>query len=235
MRRPLLLAMFAAVVAPVALAAQRQSDEFRWSGLAARDGHLRVSNVRGNVSVVPARGDSVTVVAARTWQRGRPEGVRIITREVSGDVVICVTTATSCEDARWDSRVAGDVSVDLVVAAPAGMSLAVSTANGDVSVTADAQRVEAQSINGNVAVESLRGTVVAATVNGSVQAWLGDNVNASIRLQAMAFRSDFAIAVAGRVRAGEMRGTIGRGGRSVDLRAVRGAVGLRAGRLRSSR
>jgi len=207
----------------------QQSEPFEWSAPASRGMTLRVGNMRGDVSVVPARGNRVEVRAIKLWRRGDPTAVAIVARASSGTIDVCTTASTgSCDNPSRSTR-AGDVVVQYSIAIPAGMRLAVTTLNGNIAISADVRDVEAQSINGDVVVQSLSGRVLAATVNGSVTTWLGDDVNASVEIQALSLHSDFAIVSTAPIRRGVLSGDIGTGGRKLELRALRGAVWLRRG------
>ncbi len=143
-----------------------------------------------------------------------------------------------------------DVEVHFTVKVPRGVRLDAHTVNGDVhaeGLTADA---EIGTVNGSIRVVT-GGVVEASTVNGSIDAtigradWTGTlefrTVNGKITLTAPAslstdvdaqsvnggVDSDFPITVRGRMERRHLRGTIGSGGRSLELETVNGEIEIR--------
>jgi hypothetical protein len=211
---------------------QSSNDSFSWSTPATRGALVRVRNIRGSVSVEASTGANVEVRALKLWRRGNPDAARISARVEGEDVVVCVLwgDATECSATvtNAQSRAVGDVSVQIVVKVPAGIRIAANTINGDVAVRSDARVVTAEAVNGNVVVLSSQGNVAAMTVNGSVTAFLTQPVNATLDLQASGrLRSEFPIRLTHAMKLGRVQGTIGGGGRKLELRAIRGDISLR--------
>lgn len=143
-----------------------------------------------------------------------------------------------------------DVEVEWTVRVPAGVRLAAHTVNGDVEVRDVRGDVRATTVNGSVDVRAA-GLVEASTVNGSIRAAMGradwsgtmkfSTVNGGITLDVPAslsaeieagtvngsIETDFPITVQGRFTARRMRGTIGSGGRELELETVNGSIRLR--------
>ncbi len=143
-----------------------------------------------------------------------------------------------------------DVNVHFTVRVPAGVRLAARTVNGDVEVTGLRSDVEATSVNGGVDV-STSGSAVAESVNGPVTVdmgradWDGErrvssvNGRVTVILPADAnvevsgstvngdIESDFPITVRGRFGPRRMTGTIGSGGRELELETVNGGIEIR--------
>lgn len=143
-----------------------------------------------------------------------------------------------------------DVAVDFTVQVPAGVRFTGGTVNGSVSadgLTADA---EVSSVNGDVSV-STAGVARARTVNGSVDATIGRNdwdgsldletVNGGVTLRVPAglnadlrastvngsVTTDFPVTVQGAMSPRQLRGRIGNGGRTLELRTVNGSIEIR--------
>jgi len=143
-----------------------------------------------------------------------------------------------------------DTEVDFTVRVPAGVLFTGRTVNGRVeakNLTAD---VDAKTVNGDVEV-STAGVARAQTVNGSITAFMGradwtdgiefKTVNGSIELSLPAalsadvevktlngeISSDFPLTVRGTFSRRHMSGTIGGGGRSLQLETVNGSVQIR--------
>ena len=139
-----------------------------------------------------------------------------------------------------------DVNVEFVVKVPAGVHLVARTVNGAVEASGLGADVDAETVNGSVKVETA-GVARAETVNGSVNAkmgradWNGDlafeTVNGSIRVMLPpsastavdaevvngSIESEFAVE-GGRVAKKRLTGTIGSGGRSLNLETVNGSI-----------
>jgi len=158
----------------------------------------------------------------------------------------------SCDNgAHWNSNSDNnDVEVDFTVTVPAGVIFSGQTVNGDVEAVGLRGDVEASSVNGSVRV-STTGLAEASTVNGSVEATLGRsdwsgsaqfttvnggitltlpaNLSAEVRAETVNgdFDTDFPLTVTGKFGPRRMRGTIGNGGRMLELTTVNGSIKLR--------
>jgi hypothetical protein len=145
-----------------------------------------------------------------------------------------------------------DVVVDFVVRVPAGVRLAAHTVNGTVDARDLRGDVEATSVNGDVDV-STSGAASGQSVNGSVQLamgradWSGERrvssvngkvvvvlpANANVEVTGSTvngeIESDFPITVRGRFGPRRMTGTIGSGGRELELETVNGGIEIRRG------
>lgn len=145
-----------------------------------------------------------------------------------------------------------DVEVHFTVKVPRGVRFEAGTVNGDIRATGLTADASLHTVNGGIDVTT-SGVVEAATVNGSIEArigradWTGrlefNTVNGGITLTAPAslstdveastvngaVDSDFPITIQGRMERRRLRGTIGSGGRSLELRTVNGEIELRRG------
>jgi hypothetical protein len=143
-----------------------------------------------------------------------------------------------------------DVTVTFTVRIPPGVRFIGRTVNGDVEATSLAAPVSIRTVNGD-ATFSTSAYGDASTVNGSIRGEMGTSqwgdrlnmhtVNGSITLNLPGdtstelsaktvngdIVSDFPITVTGRVNPRTIVGTIGGGGRSLDLQTVNGSVTLR--------
>ena len=142
-----------------------------------------------------------------------------------------------------------DVQVRFVVRVPAGVRFAARTVNGGIEARRLEADTEAQTVNGSIKVET-SGRAEAQTVNGSIEAsmgradWSGKNefrtVNGGIHLDLPADLStevsaktvngdidtDFPLTVKGRFSRRSLSGTIGGGGRELELETVNGGIRL---------
>ena len=158
----------------------------------------------------------------------------------------------TCEPGdHWSSNTEdNDVSVDFTVHLPAGLELYANTVNGDVEAEGLGGTVKAYTVNGSIRL-STKGFAEATTVNGSIYASLGRadwtegvdfrTVNGGITLELPAtfsaeiraetvngdIETDFPLTVTGRFGPRHLRGTVGNGGRQLDLGTVNGSIRLR--------
>ncbi len=142
-----------------------------------------------------------------------------------------------------------DVSVSFTVQVPAGVKFVGRTVNGSVSTERLGSDADVSTVNGDVRVVAA-GVVRASTVNGSVDVsmgkadWTGavelSTVNGSIRASLPAnfsavvngktvngsIESEFPLTVQGKFGPRNIHGTIGAGGRTLDLETVNGSITL---------
>jgi hypothetical protein len=145
-----------------------------------------------------------------------------------------------------------DVRVDFTVKVPAGVKFFGKTVNGNIDATALRADAAVETVNGKITLETT-GTGSAVTVNGSIDASMGAStwteplefrtvngsitlrlprdVNANVHAGMMngGFESDFPLMVqsfGGRNR--HVDGTIGKGGRDLDLHTVNGRIHLQS-------
>jgi DUF4097 and DUF4098 domain-containing protein YvlB len=143
-----------------------------------------------------------------------------------------------------------DVSVHFEVEVPAGVALHASTVNGGIDAAGLQSDVHASTVNGGINV-STSGLAKANTVNGSIKAsmgradWTGDldfeTVNGSITVEMPAsvgarvkastvnggMETDFPLTIQGKFSNRKMEGTIGGGGRDLNLETVNGSIRLK--------
>jgi DUF4097 and DUF4098 domain-containing protein YvlB len=145
-----------------------------------------------------------------------------------------------------------DVSVDFTVKVPAGVRFFGKTVNGNIEANGLRSDSAVETVNGRIALDTT-GTGSATTVNGSIDASVGastwteplefrtvngsidlrlpKSVNTTVRANTLngSFQSEFPLMVqsfGGRNR--HITGTIGTGGRDLDLQTVNGGIHLRS-------
>jgi hypothetical protein len=160
----------------------------------------------------------------------------------------------NCEPGdRWHSNTENnDVVVDFEVQVPAGVEFNGKTVNGEMSAEGLKGDAHVSTVNGSVRVTTT-GLAEASTVNGSVYAemgranWIDDlefsTVNGGITLilpgkldtEVRAstvngeIETDWPLMVSGRFSNRRIRGTIGAGGRALNLSTVNGEIRLKKG------
>ena len=152
------------------------------------------------------------------------------------------------EGGRMNTR-DNDVSVSFHVRVPAGVRFIGKTVNGDVTAKSLTGPVSLKTVNGSAEFStssygdattvngSIRGSMERAdwtgqlefaTVNGSVTLDLPADVQSDVRATTVNgdITSDFQVAVTGRINRRSLTGTIGNGGRSINIETVNGSVKL---------
>jgi hypothetical protein len=150
-----------------------------------------------------------------------------------------------------------DVAVQFQVQVPAGVRLVGRTVNGAISATGLRADATAETVNGAVRLEST-GTATANTVNGAITARMGradwqgalrlktvngavevtlpENASTEVKASTVngGIETDFPLTVTGRVGPRSISGTIGSGGRQLELNTVNGGITLRKAGARTS-
>ncbi len=107
------------------------------------------------------------------------------------------------------------------------------TVNGSVDVSTRTGPVEATTVNGsvNVRMSELRGDgdMRFSTVNGDVTVETPASLDARVRLGTLhgSISSDYPVQLSGRFGPRRAEGTIGRGGREIEMETVNGSIELR--------
>ena len=259
----------ASTVSPTTVLAAQDRDksapDFSWDGAMQSGRTLYIRNLNGAIRVTKADGDRASVVATKRWRRGDPADVRIeqVKAATNGDVIICAfwTENARCDEGGYHSRGnddgwswgrgnRNDVSVEFTVKLPAGVKVAVSSVNGEVSVEDATSEVEATSVNGSVWAASSGGPVSARSVNGDVRARMAqcgtrdlrfssvngtvivqvpENTDADLSMSTVngSVQSDFPVIIQGRLNPRHLNATLGKGGPRIEMKTVNGDVRLR--------
>lgn len=155
-----------------------------------------------------------------------PNGVRASLSTVNGEMRV--------RDLSSDVR-ANTVNGRVTVANVGGPVRA-NTVNGGVDVTTRNGPVTANTVNGDIDVRmsalSGDGDMTFHTVNGSVTVETPSSLNAQVSMETMhgTIGSDYPVQLSGRFGPRHAEGTIGRGGRDIEMRTVNGSVELRKSR-----
>jgi hypothetical protein len=223
----------------------------------APGGTIRVENLNGSIDVDASNNGTTTVSAVKRWRRGDPSMVRILVEPGSNGVTVCALWGNekSCDDHEshgYHSNRRNDVSVQFTVHVAKGVKVDLNTVNGSVDVSGATSSVDVETVNGRVEVATLGGPVRATTVNGSVHATIQhlinsteplelETVNGSVQLEAPSdlsadvdaettnggIESDFPLTISKGMIGKHIHGTVGQGGRKVQLHTTNGSVRLR--------
>jgi hypothetical protein len=223
----------------------------------AAGGTMRVQNLNGSIDVDASDNGTTTVEAVKSWRRGDPADVRIVVEPSSNGVTVCAlwSDEKDCSDhgsRNYHGNRHNDVSVRFTVHIAKGVKVDLNTVNGSVDVRGATAAVDAETVNGRVEVATLGGPVTVRTVNGNVRATIEhlinsaeplelSTVNGSVQLDAPAdlnavvdaettnggIESDFPVTINKGMIGKHVHGTIGQGGRSVELHTTNGSVRLK--------
>jgi hypothetical protein len=155
-----------------------------------------------------------------------PNGVRLSAGTVNGEMRVRDVSS----DVRA-STVNGRVEVRNV-----GGEVRASTVNGSVDVSTRNGPVEASTVNGSIDVRmsslSRDGDMKFSTVNGDVTVETPSSLDARVRLGTLhgSISSDYPVQLSGRFGPRRAEGTIGRGGREIEMETVNGSIELRKAR-----
>jgi Putative adhesin len=218
---------------------------------------LWIRNTRGSVTVEPIRGDSVQIVAVKSYHSSDTGGVRLIAVPSDGGLTVCALWPGSRSDctAEGEYKTGGpgrsDVAVDFTVRLPRGVRLDATTILGDIHVAGASAPLKIRTVSGDVDVETAEGPVSAGSVNGDVHARIRGfadtgavsvttvNGSATLELPATldadveantingAISTDYPLTVTGKFTKHTLKGTLGRGGRDVHITTVNGSVQLK--------
>ena len=235
----------------------READStFDWSGQVAEGQWIEVKGINGQLTAMPASGDSIQVTAVRSGFRSDPNEVEIVVVEHADGVTICAVYPSSGSepnacvpgDGGRNRTRNNDVKVEFEARVPAGVRFSGRMVNAAIraeDLTAD---VRAQTTNGSVRLSTSQGAS-AKTVNGSIRAsfgvtaWEGEStfetVNGGIRLEVPEqINADLEIRTTnGRITTDlpitttretrrRVEGTLGAGGPDLRLRTVNGSITL---------
>jgi hypothetical protein len=255
MKRTTILAALAALA--LAGTARAGTEEFHWSGKVAAGAAVEIKGVNGGIAATGSAGGEVEVTAVKKGRQSDPAGVKIDVVQHAGGVTICAVYPSSgapneCqpgEAGRMSAR-DNDVSVEFQVKVPAGVRFVGRTVNGGIEASGIKADAEAHTVNGGVDLDA-SGTARAETVNGGITARLGradwegtlklKTVNGGIEVvlpegagaQVKAstvngeIQTDFPLTVQGRISRRKLEGTIGSGGRLLEMETVNGSIELR--------
>jgi hypothetical protein len=255
-RTTILAAVAAAVLAGPALAAAGQ-EEFHWAGKVAAGDAVEIKGVNGGIVATGASAGDVEVTAVKKGRKSDPADVKVEVVEHAGGVTICAVYPSSgapneCkpgEGGRMNVR-DNDVNVEFRVKVPAGVRFVGRTVNGGIEATGISADAEARTVNGGVELDAT-GTASAETVNGGITARLGradwsgtlalktvnggihvvmpEGLSADVKASTVNgdIQTDFPLTVTGRISRRKIEGTIGSGGRLLEMETVNGGIELR--------
>ena len=232
-------------------------DEFHWTGRIAPGATLEIKGINGRITAVASSGREIELHALKRGRRHDPKLVEIEFVEHDGGLTICAVYPSSddrkneCKPGKTGRMNVrnSDVNVEFTVKMPAGVSFVARTVNGSVHADGLGGDVAGYTVNGSVDLEA-QGHAQAETVNGSIRATLGKvdwkdpvafrtvngsvrvslpaSANASVRVETVNGGIVNELAMSGVTKTRRsLSGTIGSGGRELQIKTVNGSVTLR--------
>jgi DUF4097 and DUF4098 domain-containing protein YvlB len=249
--------ILAALLGALPLAAAAAQDEFHWTGKVASGQAIEIKGVNGEITATGVAAGDVEVTAVKKGRRSDPEEVKIEVVEHAGGVTICAVYPSADGRNECAPGKAGrmnvrdnDVNVRFEVKVPAGVRFVGRTVNGGIEATGLRADAEAMTVNGGVELDST-GTARAETVNGGITARLGradwdgtlklqtvnggidvtmpEGLSADVKCSTVNgdISTDFPLTVTGKIARRKLEGTIGSGGRLLEMTTVNGGIELK--------
>jgi DUF4097 and DUF4098 domain-containing protein YvlB len=231
----------------------KATDEWKRTYTLKPGGRLDIVNVSGQITVAPADGHDVEIVATREANAPTDEAAAELLKKA--EMVEQVTPDHVSIESRLASRNVGQrVNVQIIARVPAGLTVSAKTENGGVRLERVDGVLTAQSTNGPIVGRELSGSVTASTVNGGIRIEIakltGDSrmtgVNGPIELalapevnatlEASVVNGPVLIAEGVPLTATDkspqhVAGMINRGGPTITANTTNGAVRVKSGKL----
>lgn len=170
------------VVVTATAASTASAQDFRWSKAVPAGRTVQIKGTNGDIRALPSNNGEVRVEATKRAKRSNPDDVKIEVIEANGGVAVCAVYPTPSNARRPNTCTFGDdhqsnvnnndVEVAFTVYVPRNVRLEASTVNGEVAIENLQSDVEATTVNGDINVATT-GLARANTVNGSIKATSG--------------------------------------------------------------
>lgn len=228
--------------------------EFHWTGKLAPDQVVVIKDINGDIEATgTSGGDQVEVSAVKSGQGAQDVKIQVV--KLNDGVMICALypgffSSDNCESNSHFGNSHNNAKVDFTIRMPQNLRFVGKNVNGGVRAESMGRYVEADSVNGGIRI-STQSWASAKSVNGSIEArigragWSGDlefkTVNGSVKLELPTnlstdldfksvnghLESDFPLTMQGSIGKHSVHGTIGSGGRSLEIKTVNGSGELR--------
>ena len=233
-----------------------QSSHFSWKQKLAPEQVIEIRGISGDIRAEGYNGDQVEVQADKSGRDADEVRIVVVPSEQGVTICALYPSRdrdreNTCESggghmnnrdthARVDFRVKVPQNIRFIGANVNGAVEAdglgrwarVTSVNGSVHVTTAAW-AEASTVNGSIFARFGRadwpGRLHLATVNGKIELEIAGELNADIDTSSVngSIETDFPITIQGRMRRNALRGTIGKGGRQLDMGTVNGDMEIR--------
>ena len=224
--------------------------EFHWTGKLSPDQVVVIKDINGEIEATgSSNSDQVEVSAVKRGEGAQDVKIQVV--KLNDGVMICALypgffSSDNCDSNSHFGNSHNNAKVDFTIHMPQNLRFVGKNVNGGVRAESMGRYVEADSVNGGIHI-STQSWASAKSVNGSVEArigradWSGDiefkTVNGSIRLELPTnlnteldfksvnghLESDFPLTMQGSIGRHSVHGTIGSGGRSLEIKSVNGS------------
>jgi len=165
------------LLAALAAPAFAQGGDFHWEKALAAGSNVSISNINGDVRVIPSTSGKVEVIGTKRGNSSSFGRIHAEVHESSRGINVCVLrddSDDSCDEdgihshshngRDWDH-----VSMTLDVAVPANVVVAANTVSGDIDMNGAHGDVSANSVSGDLKLQHLHASAVRAnTVSGDI-------------------------------------------------------------------
>jgi len=245
MRKAVILTVTAMLAVGVAFAGD-YSETFDQTYALDPGGRVALENINGDVTVEVWDRPEVRVFATKRASSSERLAALKIDVEATGDEVDIDTRYPSSRDLPEGDR-HGHTEVVYTLTVPRFASVDdIDLVNGDLSIEGVEGAIDAETVNGAVVVRGAVGNIDLETVNGSIQVDLSASGSDDVSLSSVNGTVEVTVAGSAEIRAetvngrisndlgievrqgkyvgSHMRGTIGGGGRRVEIDTVNGAI-----------
>jgi hypothetical protein len=232
-------------------------NRWKWTGKLSPDQVVVVRNINGDINASgSSTGDQIEVTAEKSGRDADQVKIHL-QKVGDGVVICAIypgmfssSSSDDCESSSHFGNSHNNARVDFTVHMPQNLRFTGRSVNGSVRAESMGRYVDAESVNGAIHVqtqswasaESVNGSIEARlgrtdwpgeldfkTVNGSVKLEMPSNLNAELDFKSVNghLESDFPLTVQGSMGKHVLHGTIGNGGRELNVKTVNGSVELR--------
>ena len=216
---------------PAAAAAWAAGDEQRETETVDRsfpfnpDGHVKLRNFSGVITITGSNRANVVVHAVRRAPKDRLEGIRLEIDATASEISIEANKKTD----HWEERDDNVVETDFVIEVPEGVTLDVNAFSSDVHISGVQGKQKLHTFSGGINVDQAVGALDVETFSGDIEVDLG--TTASGRVDFNSFSGSLDTKIPMTYRNGKRRnisGDIGSGGStSFNFKTFSGDVRLK--------
>lgn len=224
------------------------TDQINKTVTLAPGSNVKISGINGRVTIETTEGTQAEIkIDIRASDREALERRPLIIENTPNSLTI--RKLDDREGGRWESE-RGWVRHEVFVRMPRQVNLHVNGVNGAVQVAEITGSIGVNGVNGRVDVQYAgtasninginghttisiaklgQGGLKVSGINGGVELGLPTDVNANVDVSGVngGVNSDLPLAVIGEMRRGQLKGTLGAGGPSINVSGINGGVHLK--------
>jgi DUF4097 and DUF4098 domain-containing protein YvlB len=147
-----------------AAAAQRETETVDRSFPFGTNGHLKLRNFSGKITITGSNRANVVVHAVRRATRDRLDGIRLDIQASASEIEIDANK----KESNWDDRENNVVETDFDIEVPQGTSLDVQAFSSDVHVRGVEAKQRLHTFSGEITVDDAAGPLDVETFSGDI-------------------------------------------------------------------